>query len=81
VQNKDDSVKALVYVASDDAGTISEGPLQGMTVAVKDNICTKNNEPGMHRTLGRLTRQDHSSATAHHKVLRSVMDSVSVFCC
>ena len=42
VQNKNASVNALVYVAPDDAGTISEGPLQGMTVAVKDNICTKN---------------------------------------
>ena len=42
VQNKNDSVNALVYVAPDDAATISEGPLQGMTVAVKDNICTKN---------------------------------------
>ncbi|KAH8996131.1 amidase signature domain-containing protein [Lactarius hatsudake] len=42
VQNKNASVNALVYVAPDDAGTISEGPLQGITVAVKDNICTKN---------------------------------------
>ena len=42
VQNKNDSVNALVYVAPEDAVTISEGPLQGMTVAVKDNICTKN---------------------------------------
>ena len=42
VQNKNDSVNALVHVAPDDAGTISEGPLQGMTVAVKDNICTKD---------------------------------------
>jgi aspartyl-tRNA(Asn)/glutamyl-tRNA(Gln) amidotransferase subunit A len=42
VQDKNDSVNALVYVAPEDAGTISEGPLQGMTVAVKDNICTKN---------------------------------------
>lgn len=42
VQNKNDSVNALVYIAPDDAGTVSEGLLQGMTVAVKDNICTKN---------------------------------------
>jgi Asp-tRNA(Asn)/Glu-tRNA(Gln) amidotransferase A subunit family amidase len=42
VQNKNDSVNALVYVSADDADTISEGPLHGMTVAVKDNICTKN---------------------------------------
>ncbi|KAH9039290.1 amidase signature enzyme [Lactarius pseudohatsudake] len=42
VQDKNASVNALVYVAPDDAGTISEGPLQGITVAVKDNICTKN---------------------------------------
>jgi aspartyl-tRNA(Asn)/glutamyl-tRNA(Gln) amidotransferase subunit A len=36
-------VNALVYVVPDDAGgPVSEGPLNGMTVAVKDNICTKN---------------------------------------
>lgn len=42
VQNKNGSVNALMYIAPDDAGTVYEGPLQGMTVAVKDNICTKN---------------------------------------
>ena len=44
VERKNDSVNALVYVAplADEAGAVSEGPLNGMTVAVKDNICTKN---------------------------------------
>ena len=42
VEKKNASVNALVYVVADDAGPVSEGPLNGMTVAVKDNICTKN---------------------------------------
>jgi hypothetical protein len=42
VEQKNASVNALVYVVPDDAGPVSEGPLNGMTVAVKDNICTKN---------------------------------------
>jgi len=42
VEQKNASVNALVYVVPDNAGPVSEGPLHGMTVAVKDNICTKN---------------------------------------
>ena len=43
VKQKNASVNALVYVVpEDEAGPVSEGPLNGMTVAVKDNICTKN---------------------------------------
>jgi aspartyl-tRNA(Asn)/glutamyl-tRNA(Gln) amidotransferase subunit A len=43
VEQKNASVNALVHVArEDEAGPVSEGPLNGMTVAVKDNICTKN---------------------------------------
>jgi aspartyl-tRNA(Asn)/glutamyl-tRNA(Gln) amidotransferase subunit A len=43
VEQKNASVNALVYVVPDDAGgPVSDGPLNGMTVAVKDNICTKN---------------------------------------
>jgi aspartyl-tRNA(Asn)/glutamyl-tRNA(Gln) amidotransferase subunit A len=43
VEQKNASVNALVHVVpEDEAGPVSEGPLNGMTVAVKDNICTKN---------------------------------------
>ena len=43
VEQKNTSVNALVHaVPKDEAGPVSEGPLNGMTVAVKDNICTKN---------------------------------------
>jgi aspartyl-tRNA(Asn)/glutamyl-tRNA(Gln) amidotransferase subunit A len=42
VKEKNASVNALVYVVPDDRGNVTEGPLNGMTVAVKDNICTKN---------------------------------------
>lgn len=43
VEQKNASVNALVHVArADEAGPVTEGPLNGMTVAVKDNICTKN---------------------------------------
>ena len=43
VKQKNASVNALVHVVpKDEAGPVSEGPLNGMTVAVKDNICTKN---------------------------------------
>jgi aspartyl-tRNA(Asn)/glutamyl-tRNA(Gln) amidotransferase subunit A len=42
VQEKNASINALVYVVPGDAGNVTEGPLNGMTVAVKDNICTKN---------------------------------------
>ncbi|KAI0251416.1 amidase signature domain-containing protein [Lactifluus subvellereus] len=42
VHNKNASVNALVYVAPEDAGNATDGLLNGMTVAVKDNICTKD---------------------------------------
>ena len=42
VENKNASVNALVYVVPDDAAPVPDGPLNGMTIAVKDNICTKN---------------------------------------
>jgi aspartyl-tRNA(Asn)/glutamyl-tRNA(Gln) amidotransferase subunit A len=42
VEQKNASVNALVYLVPDDVGPVSEGPLNGMTIAVKDNICTKN---------------------------------------
>jgi Amidase len=43
VEQKNASVNALVHVVHEaEAGPVSEGPLNGMTVAVKDNICTKN---------------------------------------
>jgi hypothetical protein len=43
VEEKNASVNALVYVVPDDAPRpVSRGPLDGVTVAVKDNICTKN---------------------------------------
>jgi hypothetical protein len=43
VEQKNASVNALVHVVpEDEAGPVSEGPLNGMTVAIKDNICTKN---------------------------------------
>jgi Asp-tRNA(Asn)/Glu-tRNA(Gln) amidotransferase A subunit family amidase len=43
VEQKNASVNALVHIVpEDEAGPVSEGPLNGMTVAVKDNICTKN---------------------------------------
>jgi hypothetical protein len=42
VEQKNASVNALVYVVPDDAAPVPEGPLNGLTVAVKDNICTKN---------------------------------------
>ena len=43
VEQKNASVNALVHVVpEDEAGPVSDGPLNGMTVAVKDNICTKN---------------------------------------
>lgn len=43
VEQKNASVNALVHVVpEDEAGPVSEGPLNGMTVAVKDNICTKD---------------------------------------
>ncbi|KAI0280068.1 amidase signature enzyme [Russula brevipes] len=42
VEKKNASVNALVYVVPDDTSPVSEGPLDGMTIAVKDNICTKN---------------------------------------
>jgi aspartyl-tRNA(Asn)/glutamyl-tRNA(Gln) amidotransferase subunit A len=42
VEEKNASVNALVYVVPDDAPSpVSREPLNGMTVAVKDNICTK----------------------------------------
>ena len=42
VEKKNASVNALVYVAPDDGAPVPQGPLSGTTVAVKDNICTKN---------------------------------------
>lgn len=43
VEEKNASVNALVYVVPDDAPRpVSRGPLDGVTLAVKDNICTKN---------------------------------------
>src|ERR1700733_2671563 len=67
VQNKNASVNALVYVAPDDAGTVSEGPLQGMTIAVKDNICTKN----MPTTCSSAMLK---GKTAHRTCVRVVVD-------
>ena len=42
VEQKNASVNALVHVVPDDPSTVPEGPLSGMMIAVKDNICTKN---------------------------------------
>jgi aspartyl-tRNA(Asn)/glutamyl-tRNA(Gln) amidotransferase subunit A len=42
VEQKNASVNALVYVIPDDSAPVPDGPLNGMTIAVKDNICTKN---------------------------------------
>lgn len=43
IEQKNASVNAFVHVVPEDqAAPVSEGPLKGMTVAVKDNICTKN---------------------------------------
>ena len=42
VQDKNASINALVYVVPDDACNATNGSLNGMTVAVKDNICTKD---------------------------------------
>jgi len=42
VEKKNASVNALVHVVQDDLDIPHQGPLNGMTVAVKDNICTKN---------------------------------------
>jgi aspartyl-tRNA(Asn)/glutamyl-tRNA(Gln) amidotransferase subunit A len=42
IQDKNASINALVHVVPDDARNATNGSLSGMTVAVKDNICTKN---------------------------------------
>ena len=43
VEQKYASVNVLVHIVpEDEAGPVSEGPLKDMTLAVKDNICTKN---------------------------------------
>lgn len=43
IEQKNASVNALVRVVPEvEAGLVSEGPLNGMTLAIKDNICTKN---------------------------------------
>ena len=42
VKQKNASVNALVYVVPDDPTPVSPGQLNGVTVAIKDNICAKN---------------------------------------
>ena len=42
VKEKDASVNALVYVVPDDPTPGSRRQLNGMTVAIRDNICAKN---------------------------------------
>jgi len=42
VNEKNASVNALVHVIPDDPTLVSRGELNGMTVAINDNICAKN---------------------------------------
>ena len=42
IQNKNASVNALVHVVPEGPGNVTDGLLNDMTVAVKDNICTKD---------------------------------------
>ncbi|KAF9494899.1 amidase signature enzyme [Pleurotus eryngii] len=41
--DKNDSINAIVHLASEDgSGALTDGPLQKVAIAVKDNICTKS---------------------------------------